>query len=152
MVYYVYWYMLSKGYWLFEYMAVSRRIVRSRKNYDLAYLYTEYDEMDTTYFLKYIIGCIDDSLNDLLEYIKNEQRIQAEAQKIIQENPELNLRQATILEEFLKNPNKVFTIKEISETYKIVYQTARTDLLFLTRKALVNKKVDGRTFVFTYNE
>ena len=65
-----YWYVLSRGYWLFEYMAVSRRILRSKKDYGLAYLYTELDEMDLTYFLKYTMNCIDDSLNDLLEYLK----------------------------------------------------------------------------------
>ncbi|MBM3199435.1 Fic family protein [Candidatus Woesearchaeota archaeon] len=146
-----YWYMLSKGYWLFEYMAVSRRIVRSRNNYDLAYLYTEYDEMDLTYFIKYIIQCIDDSLNDLLEYIKQKQQEQAQVKHIIHEIPGLNLRQAMILEEFMKNPNKTFTIKEISETYKVVYQTARTDLLSLAEKRFINKKVSGKTFVFVFN-
>ena len=147
-----YWYMLSQEYWLFEYMSLSRRIVRSRKEYDLAYLYTEYDEMDLTYFLKYNIECINDSLNELLDYIKKKQREQEESKKIIHENPDLNLRQAMILEEFMKNPNKIFTIREISETYRIVYQTARTDLMLLASKGYIDKKVSGKTFVFSFNE
>ena len=144
-----YWYMLSQGYWLFEYMSLSRRIVRSRKEYDLAYLYTEYDEMDLTYFIKYNIKCIDESLNDLMDYIKKKQKEQGETKKIIHENPDLNLRQAMILEGFVKNPDKIFTIKEISETYQIVYQTARTDLLLLASKGFVDLKISGRTFVFS---
>ncbi len=144
-----YWYMLSQGYWLFEYMSLSRRIVRSRKEYDLAYLYTEYDEMDLTYFIKYNIKCIDESLNDLMNYIKKKQKEQGKTKKIIYDNPDLNLRQATILEGFMKNPDKIFTIKEISETYQIVYQTARTDLLLLASKGFVDQKVSGRTFVFS---
>ena len=147
-----YWYMVSKGYWLFEYMAVSRRIVRSRNNYDLSYLYTEYDEMDLTYFIKYILECIDDSLNDMLGYIKRKQKEQEEIKKIIYKDSTLNLRQATILEDIIKNPNKIITIKEISETYRIVYQTARTDLLLLTKRGYILKKILGKEFIFTYNE
>jgi len=147
-----YWYMLSQGYWLFEYMSLSRRIVRSRKEYDLAYLYTEYDEMDLTYFIKYNIKCIDESLSDLMDYVKRKQREQQEIKKIIQKFPELNLRQGMILEELMRNPNKIFTIKEIAATFRVVYQTARTDLLFLSTKGFIIKKLSGRTFVFSYNE
>lgn len=147
-----YWYMLSQGYWLFEYMSLSRRIVRSRKEYDLAYLYTECDEMDLTYFIKYNIKCIDESLSDLMDYVKRKQREQQEIKKIIQKFPELNLRQGMIIEELMRNPNKMFTIKEIAATFRVVYQTARTDLLFLSTKGFIIKKVSGRTFVFSYNE
>lgn len=146
-----YWYMLSQGYWLFEYMSLSRRIVRSRKEYDLAYLYTEYDEMDLTYFIKYNIKCIDESLKDLMDYIKKNQKEQEETKKIIHENPDLNLRQAMILEGFMKNPNKIFTIKEISETYRVVYQTARTDLLLLASKGFIDKKISGKAFIFSFD-
>ncbi len=57
-----------------------------------------------------------------------------------------------ILEGFMKNPNKMFTIKEISETYRVVYQTARTDLLLLTSKEFIDKKTSGKTFIFFFNE
>jgi len=49
-----YWYVLSRGYWLFEYMPISRIILRSKKKYTLSYLYTEYDESDLTYFINII--------------------------------------------------------------------------------------------------
>jgi len=133
-------------------MSLSRKIVRSRKEYDLAYLYSEYDEMDLTYFIKYNIKCIDESLDDLMDYIKKKQTEQEETKKIIHENSDLNLRQAMILEEFIKNPNKIFTIKEISETYQVVYQTARTDLLLLAGKGFIDKKTSGKAFIFSLNE
>ena len=133
-------------------MSLSRRIVRSRREYDLAYLDTEYDEMDLTYFIRYNIRCIDESLNDLMDYVRRKQEEQQDIKKIIQKFPELNLRQGMILEEFAKSPNKIFTIKEISETFRVVYQTARTDLLLLSTKGFIIKKVSGKTFVFTYDE
>jgi len=146
-----YWYMLSQEYWLFEYMAVSKRILRSRVKYDLAYLYTEYDEMDLTYFIKYNIEAIENSLNDMIKYIRHQQKEQEKTKKIITKNPDLSLRQALILEEFMKNDTKGFTIKEIMETYGISYQTARTDLLLLSKKNFITKKIAGKTFVYLYN-
>ncbi|MDD4877853.1 MAG: Fic family protein [Candidatus Nanoarchaeia archaeon] len=147
-----YWYLLSKGYWLFEYMAVSRRILSSRKDYGIAYLYTEYDEMDMTYFIKYIVGCVDEALIDLLDYIKRKQKEQQEATLIIKHTKGLNFRQASILEEIMKNPTKDFTIKEIAQTYNTVYQTARSDLLYLAEKGFLSKKIVSRAFVFYFNE
>lgn len=146
-----YWYVLSRGYWLFEYMAVSRRILRSKKGYGLAYLYTELDEMDLTYFLKYIINCIDDSLNDLLGYIKRKQEEQKETQKILETLKFLSLRQASILEEMMNAPDKSYTIQEISAVYHIVYQTARTDLLYLTNKGYITMTRVGRKFLFRFD-
>jgi Fic family protein len=146
-----YWYVLSRGYWLFEYMAVSRRILRSKKDYGLAYLYTEFDGLDLTYFLKYIMNCIDDSLNDLLDYIKLKQEEQKETQKILEILKFLNYRQAEILEGIMNNPDKFYTIQEVARTYHVVYQTARTDLLFLTGKKYVIKSVSGRAFLFKFN-
>ncbi|MEA3515482.1 MAG: hypothetical protein U9R34_08445 [Nanoarchaeota archaeon] len=51
-------------------MSLSRRIVRSRKDYDLAYL---------------------------MDYIKKKQKEQEESKRIIYHNPDLNLRQMMII-------------------------------------------------------
>ncbi|MFP4112317.1 MAG: Fic family protein [Candidatus Woesearchaeota archaeon] len=147
-----YWYVLSRGYWLFEYMAVSRRILRSKKGYGLAYLFTEFDEFDLTYFIKYNLEAIDDSLNDLLEYIKSKQKEQEETRKIIQKINKINYRQADILEDMMKNPDKTFTIQEISETYRVVYQTARTDLLTLHKMGYAKMYKISKKFVFQFDE
>ena len=64
-----YWYVISRGYWLFEYMPISRIILRSKRDYALAYLRTEYDEMDLTYFILYNIRCIEEAREDLIAYI-----------------------------------------------------------------------------------
>ena len=45
------WYMLKSGYWLTEYLSISRVIAKSKKSYENAYLYTEADEKDMGYFV-----------------------------------------------------------------------------------------------------
>ena len=48
-----YWYMLRKGYWLTEYLSISRVIAKSKKSYEKAFLYAEADQMDIGYFVAY---------------------------------------------------------------------------------------------------
>ncbi|MBW2974650.1 Fic family protein [Candidatus Woesearchaeota archaeon] len=143
-----YWYVLSRGYWLFEFMAVSRIILRSKKKYGLAYLYTETDDNDLTYFINYNLGAIEESLHDMEEHIAKKQKEQAEAMNLIKDIKNINLRQAEILKEFIKEPEKGFTIGEIVVSYNVAYDTARNDLLHLERLRYIEKLMDQKKFVF----
>jgi Fic family protein len=147
-----YWYVLSRGYWLFEYMPISRIILRSRKKYTLAYLYTEYDENDLTYFIKYNISCITKAIDDLLDYLERKQSEQNATKAIIKKIKGLNQRQADILREMMEHSDEYYTIRQIMATYHIVYQTARTDLLYLVKRGYLIKEQRGREFVFIFNE
>ena len=143
-----YWYVLSRGYWLFEYMAVSRIILRSKKKYGLAYLYTETDNNDLTYFINYNLGAIEESLRDMEEHIAEKQKEQAEAMNLIKNIKDINLRQAEILKEFIKEPEKGFCIGEIMVSYNVAYDTARNDLLHLKKLGYIEKLIDQKKFVF----
>ncbi len=63
----------------------------------------------------------------------------------------LNYRQANILEDLIQEPEKIFTIQEIVETYKVAYQTARTDLLKLVSLGYVSMKQVSKKYLFVYN-
>jgi len=147
-----YWYVLSRGYWLFEYMPISRIILRSKMDYALAYLHTEYDEMDLTYFIQYHIRCIEEARKDLLAYIERKQSEQNATKAIIKTIGTINQRQAEILRQMMEHSDDYFTIREISETRGVVYQTARTDLLGLADQGYIRKEKRGREFIFIFNE
>ncbi|MDD3247312.1 MAG: Fic family protein [Methanosarcina sp.] len=152
-----YWYLLKNDYWLFEYMAVSRVINNSKKQYRNAYLYTESDRTpndsgDLTYFLKYNLDCIKKALDDILEYLERKQKEQFQALKIITESGNLTLRQAEILKQFLKQPEKPVTIKEIVTTYSVAYATARSDLFQLEKLGYVEKRKAGKEFIFIFKK
>lgn len=65
-----YWYLVSKGYWIVEYMSISKVILDDPAQYSRAYLHTEYDNNDLTYFLQYNLNCMERALEGLQEYIK----------------------------------------------------------------------------------
>ncbi|MCX6701320.1 MAG: Fic family protein [Methanomicrobiales archaeon] len=147
-----YWFVLSRGYWLFEYLPVSRIILKSRKNYGLAYLYTEYDESDLTYFLRYNISCIVQALDDLLKFLERKQTEQNATKAIIKKIDEINQRQADILREMMEHSDEYYSIRKIMQMYAVVYQTARTDLMDLEKRGFLIKQQRGREFLFIFNE
>jgi Fic family protein len=143
-----YWYVLSRGYWLFEFMAISRILVRSRVKYGLSYLYTETDDNDLTYFIEYNLASIEEALEDMNKYITRKQKEQSEALKLVKSIRDINLRQAEILKEFIKDYEKGFVVNEIMTTYGVAYDTARNDLLHLTQLGYLEKIKIQKKFVF----
>ena len=150
-----YWYLLKNDYWLFEYTAVSRVINDSKKQYQNAYLYTESDRTpndsgDLTYFIKYNLDCNKKALDGILEYLKRKQKEQSQALEIITKSGDLTLRQAEIVKQFLKQPEKPVTIKEIVTTYSVAYATARNDLFQLEKLGYIEKRKVGKEFIFIF--
>jgi len=91
-----YWYLLKKGYWLTEYLSISKIIQGSKNQYEKAYLYTEHDEMDLTYFITYHIDVMHKAIDALKKYIKEKQKENLQVVQFLKlEN--VNERQAQIL-------------------------------------------------------
>jgi len=147
-----YWYVISRGYWLFEYTPISRKILSSRVNYGLAYLHSEVDENDLTYFIEFNIKAIHEALLDMTDYIKRKQKEQIDVNRMVTELKDISIRQAAILKELMQSLNKYFTIKEFQETYHIAYETARTDLMELVNKKYLTLKIDKRKFLFIFTK
>jgi len=143
-----YWYVLKEKRYLFEYLSISRIFLESPSKYTLAYLYTETDENDMTYFLDYNLEIISRAFDDLRLFIRRKHAEQREALDIIDHNPNISFRQAQILKDLIKNPLKYTSFKEIESKYKISFPTARSDLLHLEEMGKVRKIKKGRQFVF----
>ena len=138
-----YWYLIKHGYWLLEYMSISRMIKRAPIQYAKAYLYTEHDDNDTTYFIKYTLRTMGLAFDSLKSYINR--KIQEKQQLFDFDTIDgINSRQVQILKLLSDKPRKRLTIKEIETTFAVVYQTARTDLLGLHEMGLLSKKTEGK--------
>ena len=126
-----YWYMLKKGYWLTEYLSISRIIKDTKNQYETAYLYTEVDENDLSYFITYHIKTMEKAFEALKEYIGKKQREVIQAAKFLK-IPGVNERMAQILKIIHDDTDRVLTSKELEKRFNISNFTARADL-----KALV---------------
>ncbi len=128
-----YWYLLKNGYWLTEYLSISRLIARSKTQYARAYLYSEMDGNDITYFINYKIKMMKLAFESLREYIRR--KIKERRQYIhFQKIKEINERQAIILKWLFNEPGILLTVKEVENRFSISNQTARTDLYKLHKK------------------
>ncbi|MFA6329269.1 MAG: Fic family protein [Candidatus Micrarchaeia archaeon] len=142
-----YWYLISRGYQYFEYIAVSRTIKEAPAQYARAYLYTEYDSNDVTYFVRFNLHSLDKAVGMFEKYLEKTAQENKKMLETVRKNPKLNMRQADIL--IITNKGaKSITIQEMQERYRTTYQTARTDLLKLAKMGYLHKLRRGKEFVF----
>jgi len=133
-----YWYALKKGYWIFEYLAISRMIKEHRGDYDRAYVFSETDGNDITYFIRYNLECIEGALGSFIQYLSKKISEQKELDTYIQGNPDLNTRQKMILKDAMR-VGEPFSIPEIRSTYQVSYQTASSDIYKLLSMGLIKE-------------
>lgn len=131
-----YWYMLKQGYWLTEYLSISRVIAKSKKSYEKAFLYTESDGMDMGYFVAYNMRVLQQSFKQLQDYIKRKQEEKRAANSFLRIG-NINTRQAQIIKMFADDPNVLITIKDLQVRFGVSPTTAKTDMLGLLEKDLV---------------
>ena len=122
-----YWFMLKKGYWLTEYLSISRIIKDTKIQYEKAYLYTEIDENDLTYFISYHIKTMEKAFVALKEYINHKQKEVFQAAKFMK-IPGVNERMAQILKIIHEDPDRILNTKEMESRFSVSNYTARTDL------------------------
>ena len=139
-----YWYMLKKGYWLTEYLSISRIIKDTKNQYEKAYLYSENDENDLSYFITYHVKTMEKAFDALKEYINRKQKEVFQAAKFMK-IPLVNERMAQILKILNDDSDRILNIKEIENRFNISNYTARTDLKTLVELGFleviqVNKK------------
>jgi Fic family protein len=139
-----YWYLLKQGYWLTEYLSISRIIKDTKGQYEKAYLYTEVDENDLSYFITYHIRTMEKAFDALKVYINRKQKEVFQAAKFMK-IPNVNDRMAQILKIIHDDSERILNTKEIESRFDISNFTARSDLKTLVTLGFleiiqVNKK------------
>ncbi len=142
-----YWYLISKGYWLVEFLSISRIIIRAPSQYAKAYLYTEYDENDLTYFIDFNLRSMEEALISLKEYIARKVAEKRQLYYILKKE-DINERQLEILRKVINEPESTFNISEVQGIFGTSYQTARTDLLELASIGYLESKNTGKKLLF----
>jgi len=143
-----YWSMLRRGYWLFEFVSVSSVIRKAPAQYGRAFLYTETDDNDLTYFILYHLGVIGRAVDELHRYIRRKTRQLEALEARLHGASGLNYRQRALLSHALRHPHRRYTIRGHQTSHGVVYQTARTDLLDLATRGLMSAEKAGKQWQF----
>lgn len=143
-----YWSMLNQGFWLFEFVSISSIIHAGPAKYGRAFLYTETDANDLTYFILYHLEVIRRAIDAMHAYIDRKAAQVRSAEARIRETPDLNHRQRALLGHGLRHPGFRYSILSHQNSHDVAYATARADLLGLTEHGLLTKLKIGRRFYF----
>ena len=138
-----YWSMLKSGYWMTEYLSISSVLKKAPAQYIRAYLHTESDGADLSYFIAQQLEVIEKAIKGLHAYIsrKNEEKKQVE--KVLRGRDVLgvnfNHRQRAVLANAIQNPETDYTVASHLTAHRISYPTALNDLNQLENHGLLVK-------------
>ena len=105
-----YWLMLRHRYWLFEFVSISQIIVKAPAKYARAFLYTETDDNDLTYFIIYHLEVIRQAIKALYEYIEGKAKILQAIENHLQGIQVLNHRQRALISHALRHSHQRYTL------------------------------------------
>lgn len=143
-----YWSLLRQKYWIAEFLSISRVIQKAPAKYTRAFLLTETDHFDATYFVLHQVDVINEAIADLYKYLERKAREVRQTEKLLQDPSRFNHRQRALLAHALRHPTANYTIDAYRREHGVVYQTARADLLDLAAAGFLTKHEVGRAFVF----
>jgi Fic family protein len=143
-----YWAMLHSGYWLFEFISISNILRKAPMKYGRSFLYTETDDNDLTYFIIAQTQVIRRAVRELHEYIERKTAELKDAESSIRALDLFNHRQVEIVSHALKHPGQRYTFASHQLSHNVVYQTARTDLLDLAARGVLEKRKKGKQMIF----
>jgi len=144
-----YWLMLRHKYWLFEFVSISQIIVEAPAKYARAFLYTETDENDLTYFIIYHLNIIRQAIKTLYEYIELKAKKLQAIENQLRGIQVLNHRQRALISHALRHSSQKYTFRSHQISHNVVYQTSRLDLLDLENRGLLTSQKIGKTWYFT---
>jgi Fic family protein len=143
-----YWSMLHSGYWLFEFISISNILRKAPIKYGRSFLYTETDDNDLTYFVVAQTRVIRQAIDALHAYIDRRTAEIREMEAHLRALGLFNHRQEEVIRHALKHPFQQYSIASHQKSHNVVYLTARTDLLNLQQRGVLDRKKRGRKMVF----
>lgn len=142
-----YWSLLRQKYWLMEFISISSIIRRAPVQYATAYLNSELDENDLTYFLLNQTKVVRLAIEGLQNYLARKARELELVEGWLDGTPyegRFNHRQLDVLKTGARAPGAQVTVDGHKNKHRVSYHTARSDLEGLLAVGLLRKRQVGR--------
>jgi Fic family protein len=143
-----YWSMLNHNYWLCEFISISHIIFKQPGKYQRAFLYTENDENDLTYFILYHLEIMRKAIDQLHDYIRHKTEELHKLEHELRGISILNHRQRDLISHALRHPDQIYTVRSHQTSHNVVYETSRRDLNDLVERGLLTAKKIGKTWKY----
>jgi len=132
-----YWYLLKKWYLWFSFIPISNIIKDSKTQYKNAYIYSEQDDNDLTYFLVYLANSTKKAFKEYEKYILEKAK---EKESYDFKHLDLNERQEKLLIYFSRSPDSFTTTTSHMNYYQVSKLTAIKDLKHLENMWILKSK------------
>lgn len=139
------WVMLREGFFLMDFVPVSRLLRTAPAKYARSFLEVEQDEGDLTYFLIWHAEIILRGIRELHDYLARKSK-EMEQVKHLLRLTDLNNRQSGVIEEALKDSAITVTAASHADKYRVTPQTAHADLRGLEDGGYLMRTKRGRSF------
>lgn len=143
-----YWSMLRRGYWVTEFISISRLLHRRRGPYERAYQWVESDQQDGTYFVLQQIDALFEAVDELEVYVRRKSEQTAELARLSAGRHDLNHRQRALLHHALRRPGARYTHESHANSHRVSTITARSDLQALVSQSLLTMQREGKKLVY----
>lgn len=143
-----YWYLLKKGYWAFAFLPISIAIKSAPAQYSEAYILSEQDDNDLTYFIDYHLKKIEQAIENFRKFFKQKSAESRKMNKILSEHEDLNRRQIETLSKLKHSADKLITLKIYKNIHNITKVTAIKDLKNLQKLGFMSAKKHGRNVFY----
>jgi Fic family protein len=143
-----FWSMRQSGYWMAEYLSISTILRRAPAQYGRAFLETETDEGDTTYFLIHQLQVIERAIAQMRKYLERKTREVQEIENLLQGADGFNRRQLELLSDAVRHPDASYSFSSHAANHRVTHETARSDLFGLVEGGLLTQRRVGREYSF----
>ena len=143
-----YWLLLREGYWLFEFLSISSVLLEAPSRYARAFLYTETDDNDLTYFILYNLRAIERAIAAMDGHVDGKREEVREVEARLEQTHDFNHRQLALLTHALRHPHQRYTLDSHRVSHGVSRQTARNDFTGLVEAGLLTEKRVSRRLIF----
>jgi Fic family protein len=140
-----YWQMLRSKYDFAQYLSISGPIERSRKAYYRAFVLTETDDGDLTYFLLHQLRVLERATDDLIQHLTRRTHQLQHLAHALSEAQALNHRQQAVLAHLVRQAGAAVTVRGHASSHDVTYLTARKDLQAMEERGLLRRVRVGKT-------
>jgi Fic family protein len=143
-----FWSLRTQGYWLVEYLSISKILREAPGQYNRSFLLSETDDGDTTYFLLQQLDVIERAIDELHRYLHRKVDEVRKVERLVRGTGGFNHRQLDLLSDAVRDPGRVYTFGGHATSHAVTHETARTDLRDLAARGLLETERVGRVYRF----
>jgi len=143
-----FWSMRQNGYWMAEYLSISTILRKAPGQYGRAFLETETDDGDTTYFLIHQLRVVEQAIEQMRRYLQRKTREVQEIEALLYGAEGFNRRQLEVITDAVRHPDATYSFSSHAADHRVTHETARADLTNLAKQGLLTQRRLGREYSF----